>query len=542
MSIKKIELRKFIILGSQNGEKSFSIKPEGISKSTFYRLKKRFTEIEIPCEELLTKTDSELNRLFYPDKFVESSIKIYIPDFEMIAEIINDGGGRIDKQYKKYVEECRQLGMSLMPRSTFYSKLKSYLPPDNLTMRIIHKPGEIMEVDWAGKCSHVLLNDRKTIKAHFFVAVLPYSSLIFVKAYENEKITNFLDGIKSSLNWLGGTPRILTIDNLKSGVTRYDRHDPTINNFLNNLSKHYGLCVNNTRIASPKDKPTVERSVNLSYDIINDLVKSEYFSLEDFNKALINGIESLNEKIQFNGKIPSRRCKFDQEEKPFLKPLPSMPFINEKLYYRIVQRDYHISFDGKYYSTPYKLSGKKVQVYVSESLIRIMHDGVTVATHHKILTEGEKYSTLTAHRPKKHLMYLEMTPEKILNNAEIVGPNVLKVIESKIKPGIDNQPMELKSCRGIINLAYSGNWTFVMVDKACETALKSYKEDIKKEHILQILEKQEREGSFTNKISAGEIVHVETVTKHNTDESCHFVRPNLRSTEYYKDILDSKDD
>ena len=51
-------------------------------------------------------------------------------------------------------------------------------------MHIIHKPGEIMQVDWAGDTAAVIDTDTgETIPAYVFVSSLPYSGYAYVEAF-----------------------------------------------------------------------------------------------------------------------------------------------------------------------------------------------------------------------------------------------------------------------------------------------------------------------------------------------------------------------
>ncbi len=58
-------------------------------------------------------------------------------------------------------------------------------------MPIRRKPGEVMEVDWAGSTLHII--DRstgETIPAYVFIATLPYSQFCDVEAFLDMKSAN----------------------------------------------------------------------------------------------------------------------------------------------------------------------------------------------------------------------------------------------------------------------------------------------------------------------------------------------------------------
>ena len=55
-------------------------------------------------------------------------------------------------------------------------------------MHIVRKPGELMEVDWAGQTAGIIDTDTgEIIDAYIFVAALPYSGYSYVEAFMEQK-------------------------------------------------------------------------------------------------------------------------------------------------------------------------------------------------------------------------------------------------------------------------------------------------------------------------------------------------------------------
>ena len=84
-----------------------------------------------------------------------------------------------------------------------YSQFCYYIQKDEekrrATMHIPRKPGEQIEVDWAGDPAHIIDPDTGEITdAWIFVGVLTYSQYAFVKAYMNEKTDNWIVPISIS--------------------------------------------------------------------------------------------------------------------------------------------------------------------------------------------------------------------------------------------------------------------------------------------------------------------------------------------------------
>ena len=59
-----------------------------------------------------------------------------------------------------------------------------YLAKVNATIHLNHKPGEVMQVDWAGDTAAAIDTDTgEIIPAYVFVATLPYSGYSYVEAF-----------------------------------------------------------------------------------------------------------------------------------------------------------------------------------------------------------------------------------------------------------------------------------------------------------------------------------------------------------------------
>lgn len=76
----------------------------------------------------------------------------------------------------EYCEQCRANG-DIPYQSTQFNKYYSdFVQKTRATMHLDHKPGDAMQVDWAGQTAAVVDTDTgEIIPAYLFVAVLPYS-------------------------------------------------------------------------------------------------------------------------------------------------------------------------------------------------------------------------------------------------------------------------------------------------------------------------------------------------------------------------------
>ena len=126
-------------------------------------------------------------------------------------------------------------------------------------MHLKHKPGEILQVDWAGQTAEVIDTDTgEVIPAYIFVSSLPYSGYAYVEAFFSMNQECWISAHVNAFKYFGGITKILQCDNLKTGVIKHGRSEITLNKAYNEMAEHYGTAILPCRVRSPKDKAMVE--------------------------------------------------------------------------------------------------------------------------------------------------------------------------------------------------------------------------------------------------------------------------------------------
>ncbi len=86
----------------------------------------------------------------------------------------------------------------------------------------------------------------------------------------------------------------------------------------------------------------------------------------------------------FGGVATRLVCDNLKDEKPFLHPLPSVPYeIATWVYGRKVNIDYHVVFEHNRYSCPYQYARKSVDLKVTDSTVEIYSGSARIATHNR---------------------------------------------------------------------------------------------------------------------------------------------------------------
>ena len=128
--------------------------------------------------------------------------------------------------------------------------------------------------------------------------------------------------------------------------------------------------------------------------------------------------------------------------------------------------DYHGEVEGHYYSVPYQLIGKKVEVRITERQVEIFYRGRRVAAHLRSRQKGE-HSTCESHMPENHRFYRK-SPRDLEEEAVLIGVHVGKLARAMMES--KRHPVQgYRALLGIIRLAKV--WPKERVDAACARAL-----------------------------------------------------------------------
>ena len=117
-----------------------------------------------------------------------------MPDYASVHKELQRGGVTLDLLWLEYCDQCRAAGEIPYQSTQFNKYYADYLAKVNATMHLSHKPGEVMQVDWAGDTAAVIDTDTgEIIPAYVFVATLPYSGHSYVEAFfsMNQRVMDY---------------------------------------------------------------------------------------------------------------------------------------------------------------------------------------------------------------------------------------------------------------------------------------------------------------------------------------------------------------
>ena len=200
--------------------------------------------------------------------------------------------------------------------------------------------------------------------------------------------------------------------------------------------------------------------------ILAALRNHTFFSLAQLNSAIAQKLTQLNNR-PFQKLESCRSGLFATIDKPALKALVVCRYEISFWKKAKVNIDYHIDVDGHYYSVPYQLVGKKVDVRLSAHTVEVLLKGKRVASHRRSRRKGG-FTTLAAHMPEKHKKYLEWTPSRIIRWASETGANAKELV-SKILTSRDHPQQGYRACLGIMRLGK--RYSPQRLEAACARAL-----------------------------------------------------------------------
>ena len=128
-------------------------------------------------------------------------------------------------------------------------------------------------------------------------------------------------------------------------------------------------------------------------------------------------------------KLPgSRKEAFEQLDRDHLRALPAMPYVIADWKHARVNIDYHVELDQHYYSVPYNLVRKEVDLRITRGMLEVFINGTRVASHARNTHKGN-YSTRPEHMPAAHQAHAGWTPGKLLAWASKIGPCTAILVE-----------------------------------------------------------------------------------------------------------------
>lgn len=408
-------------------------------------------------------SDAELEARLFPRPHPERECPE--PDWAEVDQELRRKGVTLSLLWQEYKAEHPE-GYQYSRYCELYRRWKGR---HKLSMRQEHRAGETLFVDFSGLRVPIFKpgSDEVAFDAEIFVTCLGASDLIYCCAVRSQKLPEWVESHRRAFEFYGGCPEIVVPDNLKSGVTRPCRYDPEINRTYWELARHYGVAVIPARSGKAQDKAKVEQAVQMVQRWVLAPLRHERFThVGPLNEAMAPLLRALNDRpLRVLG--ISRRELFERVEQPVLQALPQAPYEVAEWRRHKVGPDYHVEADRHYYSVPYTLVGRQLDVRVTVRVVEVFDAERRVASHARSSAPG-RHTTCADHMPPAHRAHAAWTPERIRSWVERSGPEARRMADEIMDSRLHPQ-QGFRACLGLIRLGKS--YGTERLEAACRRAL-----------------------------------------------------------------------
>jgi transposase len=358
---------------------------------------------------------SEIRRLFFVRHFsanaISASLGIHRDTVLRALELRKSEREAAESELDRFVQKIRET-LDIYPKlhgSRIYTMLKQQGYTGSLRQlrrRLSHMrkpfkerfyvkseyiPGECAQVDWGH--FGILRVGKAERKLSAFVMTLAWSRRIFVCFTFDQKIETLLECHRKAFIALGGVPRAILYDNMRTVVVERLGQSIRYHDSLIEFCQHWLFQPSVCAPFQPQAKGRVERSIR-------------YFRGAFFEGRPLSDIQTLNADVLLWCEDEARSRKWPEdpsrtvadaftEEQKVLLPLPDMaPSLPRKLNLK-ADRYGFVHFDRNQYSVPAAAASIILTLWVYEQEVAIVSGKDEIARHPRSFDAGQKIEIKT---------------------------------------------------------------------------------------------------------------------------------------------------
>lgn len=420
----------------------------GISKTTVSEIAMYARDAGVGWPQAAALSDDELQVRLYPPPRPRSSTRLE-PDYAALHQELKRPGVTLQLLWEEYSVAA---GEAAYRYSAFCEKYRTWAKRLKRSMRQIHPGGERLFVDYAGQTVPVVDAATGEIRrAQVFVAVLGASNYTYACATWQQTAADWVGAIIATLTFIGGVPKLLVPDQPRALIANPDAYEPVTARLMQELGEHYGVAVLPARPGRPQDKAKVEVGVQVVERwILARMRHRRFFSLAELNRAITQLLADLNQR-PFK-KLPGcRSAAFAALDAPALKPLPAMPMVLAQFKPARVNIDYHVAFEGHYYSVPHQHVGAAVELRITAGTLEVLLRRQRIAAH-ALNHHAGGFTTVAEHMPASHRAHRQWTPAKLVGWGERIGAATAGVVRWQMEHRTHPE-QGYRACLGLMRLA-----------------------------------------------------------------------------------------
>ena len=340
----------------------------------------------------------------------------------------------------------------------FVRKLRGADSPQAVGI-ILTAPGEEAQVDYG---TGPMVRDEKSGKyrrTRLFVMTLGYSRKSVRLLVFRSSSQTWAELHEKAFRRLGGSPRVVVLDNLREGVLTADIYEPTLNPLYRDVLSHYAVVAMPCRVRDPDRKGKVESGVGHAQK--TPLKGQRFESLEEA-QVYLDHWEKRWADTRIHGTTKRQVAVMFAEEKPFLQTLPIEPFRYYQYGERVVHLDGCVEVERAYYGLPPGWIGRQVKVQWDALHVRILDPH-----SHQLLREHLRqfpgsYRINEEDRSNK----TPLSTVQLLARAAKAGPHIGQLCEAIFR---NEAELGIRRILGVVALAKKHG--VAALDDACAAAL-----------------------------------------------------------------------
>ncbi len=340
----------------------------------------------------------------------------------------------------------------------FVRKLHGSQGPEPVGI-IVTAAGEECQVDYG---TGPMVRDPQSGKyrrTRLFVMTLGYSRKAVRLLVFRSSSRTWAELHETAFRRLGGSCRVVVLDNLREGVLIPDIYDPTLNPLFKDVLAHYGVVAMPCRIKDPDRKGKVESGVGHAQ---KTPLKGQRFESLEQAQAYLDQWELRWADTRIHGTTKRQVAAMFAEEKPSLLPLPIEPFRYYQYGDRIVHLDGCVEVEAAYYGLPPGWIGKMVKVQWDGLHVRILHPNTYQLLREHVRQQRGRHRIKLEDNPKKTPYSTTHLLARAARAGSHIGAFCDAIHHHQGEPGI-------RRILGVLSLAKKFGVT--AVDDACAAAL-----------------------------------------------------------------------
>ena len=340
----------------------------------------------------------------------------------------------------------------------FVRKLRGVQSPEACAV-ILTKAGEETQVDYG---TGPMVRDPQSGKyrrTRLFVLTLGFSRKSVRLLVFRSSTQTWAQLHERAFRRLGGTTRVVVLDNLREGVLSPDIYDPSLNPLYRDVLAHYGAVAMPCRIQDPDRKGKVESGVGHAQK--TPLKGLRFESLEEA-QAHLDRWEERWADTRIHGTTKRQVAAMFAEEKPALQPLPLEPFRYYQYGERTVHLDGCVEVEAAYYSAPPGWISRRVAVQWDGQHVRLLHPKTGQLLREHLRQERGRHRIKDEDRPKR----TPLSTVQLLARAERTGSHIGTLSHALHR--LQGEPA-IRRIQGL--LAFAKKYGAARVDDACAVAL-----------------------------------------------------------------------